>query len=191
MKRYTNKEALRHCDSSLYRAPDGYTADIAVFTIVDEPERNKKKLKLLLIKRAMLNANNQPNIEAGKWALPGGFGTEHETAYQTAVRELSEETGVTGIHVNHFGVFDTPGRDPRGWVISNAHYAIVPSCYLDKRKAADDAEECQLFSIESVSELSLAFDHREIIKGAIERVRRELLQTTLAKYFFAGGIHII
>ncbi|MFM1651750.1 NUDIX domain-containing protein [Brevibacillus sp. B_LB10_24] len=185
----TEEEFLRHYNPKKYRTPDGYTADIAVFTIVkdvvqeDEKEVEKPMLKLMLIKRASKDAEGNPNIEGGKWALPGGFGSDKETAYETAIRELSEETGVSGIHVKHYAVFDKPGRDPRGWIISNAHYAIVPKDYLEKRKAADDAEECELFALSQIDQLTLAFDHREIIETAIEVIKREMIQTTLAKHF--------
>lgn len=185
----TIDEVLRNYDPGKYRTPDGYTADIAVFTIVkdtvieEELEIEKPVLKLMLIQRSVKDAEGNPNIEGGKWALPGGFGSDKETAYEAALRELSEETGVSGIHVKHYAVFDKPGRDPRGWIISNAHYAIVPGDYLDKRKAADDAEECELFTIGEISGLELAFDHREVIDRAIGVIKREMIQTTLARHF--------
>jgi 8-oxo-dGTP diphosphatase len=183
----SNQEALKYYDVKKYRTPDGYTSDIAVFTIVSEKIEEykppKMTLKLMLIKRSELNTEGQPNIEASKWALPGGFVQPNETAYEAAKRELEEETGVNGIHIKHFGVYDKPGRDPRGWIISNAHYAIVPEHYLTKRKANDDAAEVELFSLDEVLELDLAFDHRDIIKDAIEVIKNDLLQTTVAKNF--------
>jgi len=166
--------------SKKYRTPDGYTSDIAVFTIVEE---DRPTLKLMLIKRTERNAEGEPNVEGGKWALPGGFVQPHETAYQAALRELKEETGVDGFHVKHFGVYDKPGRDPRGWIISNAHYAIVPHDYLQARRAADDAQEVELFSLDEVDRLSLAFDHRDIIEEATELIKRDMVQTTLARSF--------
>lgn len=183
----SNEEALQQYDISKYKTPDGYTSDIAVFTIVPENKEEHKppimSLKLMLIQRAMLNAEGAPNIEAGKWALPGGFVQEDETAFAAAKRELEEETGVENVHIKHFGVYDKPGRDPRGWIITNAHYAIVPMDYLAKRKAADDAAEVELFSIDRVLNLELAFDHREIITDAIRVITNDLLQTTVAKNF--------
>ena len=131
----------------------------------------------------MLNAEGQTNIESGKWALPGGFVQEDESGYDAAKRELEEETGVNNIHIQHFGVYDKPGRDPRGWIISNAHYAIVPEYSLSKRKASDDAAEVELFSVDDVLELDLAFDHYDIIKEAINRITNDLLQTTVARNF--------
>jgi 8-oxo-dGTP diphosphatase len=170
-----------------YITPDGYTSDIAIFTIISEqanmykpPEKN---LKLMLIQRAEKNAEGLPNIEASKWALPGGFIQPTETALEAAKRELEEETGITGVHIKHFGVYDTPGRDTRGWIISNAHYAIVPEIQLSTRRAADDAAEVELFTLQELEQLELAFDHRQIIDDAIWFIKKDMALTTLAKNF--------
>ncbi|WP_019240946.1 MULTISPECIES: NUDIX hydrolase [Bacillus] len=183
----TNTKAIEQYDVKKYRTPDGYTSDIAVFTIVSEKieeyKPSKMELKLLLIQRSAFNAEGHHNIEASKWALPGGFVGETESALEAAKRELAEETGVNGIHLKHFGVYDQPGRDPRGWIISNAHYAIVPEAALIHRSANDDAENVELFTLDEVFSLDLAFDHRQIIEDAITEIRKDLLQTTVAKNF--------
>ncbi|MCD7035820.1 NUDIX domain-containing protein [Metabacillus sp. GX 13764] len=137
----------------------------------------------MLIRRSMKNAEGEPNIEAGRWALPGGFVQADETAFEAAARELAEETGVKDIHLKHYGTYDQPGRDPRGWIISNAHYAIVNESYLAERKAADDADDVQLFGLEELEQLPLAFDHHRLIQDAIKEIKRDLLQTTAAKNF--------
>lgn len=183
----SNEKALEQYDVSQYRTPDGYTVDIAVFTILSTRLKEftppKMDLKIMLIKRSMQDHEGRPNIEAGKWALPGGFVDPYETAFQTAQRELFEETGVKDLHLKHFGVYDTPGRDPRGWMISNAYYAIVPEHQLQDRQANDDADEVQLFSVDEALKLDLAFDHHKIIQDAKEIIAKQLLETTVAKQF--------
>jgi len=183
----SNEQALAQYDVKQYRTPDGYTADIAVFTIIstrlDTYKPPTMELKLMLIKRSMTDLEGRPNIEAGKWALPGGFVNPDETSFQSAQRELQEETGVSGLHLKHFGVYDKPGRDPRGWIISNAHYAIVPEHRLSSRQANDDADDVELFTIDQVLQLELAFDHAEIISDAVKVMAQELLETTVAKEF--------
>lgn len=183
----SNEQALEHYDVKKYRTPDGYTSDIAVFTILSEKEEPFKPpvmdLKIMLIKRSLVDSEGRPNMEAGKWALPGGFVDPQESAYESAQRELREETGVEQIHLEHFGVYDTPGRDPRGWIISNAHYAIVPEHHISNRAANDDASEVELFSVDRVLDLDLAFDHHIIIQDAIAVIRQKLLETTIAKQF--------
>lgn len=183
----SNEEALKQYDVRKYRTPDGYTSDIAVFTILpiinEEFKQPEMDLKIMLIQRSMTDSEDRPNIEAGKWALPGGFVNPNETAFDCAKRELMEETGVENIHLEHFGVYDKPGRDPRSWIISNAHFAIVSEHNLTNRQANDDASDVQLFSIKEVLNLDLAFDHAQIIEDAIEVIRKKLLETTVAKEF--------
>ncbi|HZG75270.1 MAG TPA: NUDIX domain-containing protein [Paenibacillus sp.] len=184
---FSNEEALKRYDASKYRTPDGYTADIAVFTIRSRQSKPftppKMDLKLMLIRRGATDGEGRPNIEAGKWALPGGFVAPDETAFEAAMRELKEETGVDGLHLKHFGVYDEPGRDPRGWMISCAHYAIVPERRLAGRQANDDADAVELVSVEDALKLELAFDHADIVRDAIAVISRELLETTAAKQF--------
>ncbi|UFT99672.1 NUDIX hydrolase [Radiobacillus kanasensis] len=186
------QEMLDHYDSSKYRTPDGYTSDILLFTIVDKEAAQTKKetkatkeLRLMLIKRADKDAENEPNVEGGKWAVPGGFVMPNESSYEAALRELQEETGVENVHVKHFGTYDEPGRDKRGWIISNAFYAIIPEFFLENRKAADDAVKVELFTMEEIDHLDIAFDHREIIEDAKKQITKDMLQTDIAKRFLA------
>ncbi|MCM3706413.1 MULTISPECIES: NUDIX domain-containing protein [Cytobacillus] len=167
--------------------PEGYTSDIAVFTItseqVGEYKPPKKELKIMLIKRSELNHEGNPNMEAGKWALPGGFVRPEETAFQAAERRLTEETGVEGLKIKHFGVYDSPGRDQRGWIISNAHYVIANEADLRTRKTTYDASEVKLFTLEEALELDLAFDHQTIIEDALWFIKKDMALTTLARHF--------
>jgi len=187
MSTQQNKEALEQYNVKNYRTPDGYTADIAVFTIIPIQQKPFSPpvmdLQMMLIQRSMQNSEGKPNIEAGKWAIAGGFIEQSETGYMAAHRELEEETGVKDLHIEHFGVYDKPGRDPRGWIISNAFLAIVPFHKLAERKAGDDASDVRMFSVKDVLSLELAFDHRQIIQDSIAVISQKLLQTTTAKEF--------
>jgi 8-oxo-dGTP diphosphatase len=170
-----------------FTTPDGYTSDIAVFTITSESNGEYKppikRLKIMLIKRSELDHEGNPNSEAGKWALPGGFVRPNETAFQAAERKLSEETGVDGLRIKHFGIYDSPYRDKRGWIISNAHYVIANETALKKRQTTYDASDIQLFTMEEAIKLNLAFDHRTIIDDALWFIKKDMALTTLAKHF--------
>lgn len=174
---------LKNYNPNLYERPIGVPADIVIFSITSEKDIMKKeksypirKLKIMLIKR-------KGHPDKGKWALPGGFSNPNETLYNTAKRELAEETGVNGIHVELLNVYDKPKRDKRGWVISVAYIAIVNEKYLEKRKASDDAEDVKLFTIEEALNLNLAFDHRDIILDAKKIIDKKIIETKIAKEF--------
>lgn len=166
-----------------YRTPDGAPTDIVIFTITRKEKTSAKK-SLPLRELMVLLVRRKRWPFAGSWALPGGFSQESETMYETARRELMEETGVADVHLDYLNVYSQPGRDPRGWMISHAFFALVNEKWLVKRRAADDAEDVQLFTVnEALHKLELAFDHREILEDAYRKIQQQMLVTTIAKEF--------
>ncbi|MDR6552275.1 NUDIX domain-containing protein [Paenibacillus qinlingensis] len=177
----TNEKESNY-SSHKYRTPDGAPSDIVIFTITSTEKNTTKKalpireLKVLLIQR------KQWPFE-GQWALPGGFCQESESMYTCAKRELQEETGVADVHMEYLNVYSEPGRDPRGWIISHAFYALVHEKLLAERRADTDASDVHLFTVEEALGLTLAFDHREILTDALHQIQKKMLTTTIAKEF--------
>ena len=132
------------------------TVDCIIFGL-DESSR----LKVLLIQRA-----KDPFKDA--WALPGGFVDENETLEYAALRELKEETGISDVFIEQLFTFGTPGRDPRGRVVTVAYYSLI-NLAEHKIGADTDALDVKWFPINSLP--PLAFDHAEILKTAINRLR--------------------
>ncbi|TVY04359.1 NUDIX domain-containing protein [Cohnella terricola] len=168
--------------SSPYRTPDGAPADIVIFTITSAGRQSAKKslpsreLQVLLIQRKKWPFE-------GLWALPGGFCDPTESIRACAERELLEETGVANIHLEYFNAYSAPGRDPRGWMISHAFFALVNESVLASRKAADDAADVKLVPVSEALDMKLAFDHGTILRDALEEIRWRMLTTTIAKEF--------
>jgi len=116
--------------------------------------------------RALLVQRAHPPF-AGSWALPGGFVERGERVHQAASRELCEETGLRLTALELLGVYDTPGRDPRGQTVS-----IVYVARLDDEqpvRGGDDASDARWFPIDSLPDL--AFDHDLILADALARLR--------------------
>lgn len=100
----------------------------------------------------------------GRWAIPGGFVEEDEPLEKAAARELEEETGLTRVRLEQFGVFGDPKRDPRGRTISIAYRGTVGK--RAKVKGGDDASAAAWHRLDKLP--SLAFDHKKIIRHALE-----------------------
>lgn len=143
------------------------TTDVVLFTIRDE------KLQLLLIRR------RNPPFQ-GQWALPGGFLDMDEDLADCALRELKEETGISDVYLEQLCTFGRPERDPRERVISVAYYGLVPSESMTLRPDTD-ATEAAWFALKALPEL--AFDHRQIVEKARERLAAKLDYSTIAFQF--------
>ena len=121
-----------------------------------------KELKVLLIERGI-----EPF--KGRWAFPGGFLNMDEDALAGARRELKEETGLENAFIEQFHTFSEPGRDPRGRVITIAHYALVK---IQEVEGGDDAAQARWFPIGEVP--PLAFDHDRILRMAMSRLKERI-----------------
>lgn len=92
-----------------------------------------------------------------------------ETAEQSAMRELREETGLELKHLKQFGTFTAVNRDPRERVITIAFYALARKSDV---QGGDDAAKAQWFPIEDVP--PLAFDHDYILQKATEQLKKDI-----------------
>ncbi len=113
----------------------------------------------------------------GKWAIPGGFMEGEETAEETALRELKEETGIDEIYLEQFHVFSSHGRDPRGRTVTVAFFALIDS---DKYRlaASADAAEAEWWSAYRIPEL--AFGQSVIYEKALQALRNAMKTRPLA-----------
>jgi 8-oxo-dGTP diphosphatase len=157
-----------------WQAPSVLLAvDLVILTLRDA------SLHVLLVQRGV-----EPH--AGMMALPGGFlRDETEPILVAARRELSEETGLAAdaLHLEQFGVYGDPGRDPRGRVVSIAYLAITPR--LPDPIVGTDAADARWTPVDDVlaARLELAFDHQRVVADGVECARRKLEHSPLAAAF--------
>lgn len=96
-------------------------------------------------------------------ALPGTFLHPGERLSGAAARALNDKAGLEGVALHQLHMFDDPGRDDRGWVVSMAHGATV----APDRLPADAI----LFTCEGPNIETLAFDHRDMVGLAVADLR--------------------
>lgn len=152
--------------------PFAVTVDIVVLTVQDDE---------LLV--ALVERGGEPF--EGAWALPGGFVKPNEDLDAAAERELVEETSLDSPvgHLEQFGAYGAPDRDPRMRVVTVGYWAIVPD--LPEPKGGTDAAASHLVTVAEVlaDPKKLAFDHHRILSDALERARDALEDTTVAVDF--------
>lgn len=157
-KGLTESEFLKQYTPSNHPRPS-VTADLVIFA------REGARLRVLLIRRG-----GHPFL--GCWALPGGFTNPNETVEQAAERELLEETHLRGLPLAPIGLFSSPGRDPRTWVISAAYAAVIEGA-PPAAQADDDAADVRWFDAEyerGSGTLRLTLRHGETVLCAALRI---------------------
>lgn len=97
------------------------------------------------------------------WRLPGTFLHAGETLADAVARSLRDKAGVQGLRPEQLHVFDDPGRDDRGWVLSVAHLDVVRADRIPARAGQ------RLVPVAQVPDLP--FDHGAIIGSAVGVIR--------------------
>lgn len=131
------------CTTTIYENP----VPASCMVVVDDKER------LLLTKRGV-----EPKI--GQWCLPGGFVELGESPEDAALRELREETGLTGKIIMLLGAAIDPHPD---------YHTVLITSYLvrdfsGELKAGDDVTEAAFFSPDALPPIAFK-THRHFIRN--------------------------
>jgi 8-oxo-dGTP diphosphatase len=148
--------------------------DVVIFTVLDDV------LKVLLVQRPSDTAEPYP----GAWALPGGFVNVSVDAdlQACARRKLREKTGVASPYLEQLGSWGSAARDPRGWSATHAYFALIPARDVELTKGANAADVAWFDVDQVLKRPKLAFDHGEILKAAVERLRSKVEYTSLPAF---------
>jgi 8-oxo-dGTP diphosphatase len=150
------------------------TVDLVLMSIVDRTPA------VLLIRR-------NDDFGARCWALPGGFVHIDEAVDATAERILRDKAHMSGAYIEQLFTFGGVDRDPRMRVITVAYFGLLPpEHFAPALKGRDDLMlACidvpwpgeiggAVKVIGPDGELTLAFDHADILATAILRLRGKL-----------------
>jgi 8-oxo-dGTP diphosphatase len=145
------------------------TVDVVILTLRGD------RLEALLMRRGA-----EPFL--GSWALPGGYIHLDEDADLDAAarRILRDKTGVETPYLEQLQGFGNATRDPRGWTATFTYVALIASETLSLKQGAN-ADEAAWFEVTASGavQLPLAFDHDEILRRAVARLRSKVEYTSL------------
>lgn len=138
------------------------TIDNVLFTVQDD------SLKVLLVKRSI-----EPFI--GQWSLPGGIvdPEKDNSTEDTALRKLSEKSGIKPNYLEQLETFSGPDRDPRGFTVTIVYFALIG--FQQTSIHIDTVEDASWVAVNELDQVNLAFDHKHIIDVALERLRQKTL----------------
>ena len=130
------------CQRPIYENP----VPAACVVLVDDRNR------LLLVKRGVAP-------KQGMWCLPGGFVECGETPEQAALRELEEETGLTGRINSLIGVTTSPGTLYQSILL----IGYLVTCFSGSATAGDDASDVDFFETDKMPDIAFE-SHQSFIR---------------------------
>jgi 8-oxo-dGTP diphosphatase len=153
--------------------PNAFLAvDVVLFTIRKAPLGDA--LQVLLVRQQAPSGED-------RWMLPGVLVRPAETFSEAARRALAEKAGLNAAtwYLEQLATYGDPTRDSRARVASVSHLALVRSDDLVLRPGTDvyATEWC---AVSRVHERVLAFDHAEMIRAGVQRIRNKVRYSWVA-----------
>jgi hypothetical protein len=160
--------------------------DAVVFTIkTNEPDSYRKlpetDLRILLYKRTA-------DPYQARWCLPGGFLDIDEIPEDNICRKISEKSHIGKCWLEQLYTFCDLNRDPRARVLSIAYLGLMNEAESAKFESTAmwftvQLNEDQLPTFKNndviLAGQDFGFDHYNIIKMALERLRSKILYTNI------------
>lgn len=153
------------------------TTDIVLLRVADKVSDNKRKnsekeLQVLLIKR-----KEEPCKDC--YSLPGGFVNIDEPIYVNVRRKLYEKTEVSGdFYIEQLYTWGELDRDSRGRVISVSYLGLCNNETYTEKFITN--EWLNVYEVLEGKYGDLAFDHKQIIEYALERIKGKIEYTDIA-----------
>lgn len=140
-----------------------FSIDPVLFTLDED-----KDLKVLLIEQ-------QQEPFAKMMRLPGGVIdlTEHTNIDQAAYDILSSKTSTQASYFEQLKTYGNNTRDPRGWTVSTSYIGITDQ--YDKTMG--------WVSVKDIDSMELAFDHKQIIIDAVDRLKNKVNYSLIPAHF--------
>ncbi len=149
----TEQEFLRDYDVTKYFRPS-VTVDAVLYSVM-----SPDTVKLLMIRRG-----GHPFI--GTYAFPGGFVEKDEPCEDAVLRELKEETDISGVNLHQLVTVSTPDRDPRWRNITVVYCGEVSGDI--SFAAGDDADDAKWFTVKRLGNTLFFTSERKSFTCALD-----------------------
>ena len=146
-----------------------------IFTI------DKGQIKILLIKRT-----NEPYKDM--WSLVGGAMYNNETLEAAVSRELKEKANIENIKLIRSEIFDNLDRSPLLRMLAVSYIGMVDIDKVNIMKETAKTSDAEWFSLDNVPDL--AYDHNEILKSSMEKLKELILTSDILKTLYPKGFTI-
>ncbi len=144
----------------------------SIFTV------EKGVVKVLLIRRKNDPYKNQ-------WALVGGALYNNEELNQAINREIFEKTGMVDINVSKFEVFGKVDRSPIQRMIAIGYIGVIDTERVNILKETLKTSDADWFPLDKIPKL--AYDHEEILKAAIDELKKRIGESNILKSLYPEG----
>ena len=170
-----SQHALRGSANVSERAalPPALAISTVIFALRLDPVTGRPALWLPLVRRI-----REPF--GGLWALPGGPLGAGESLQEAAAGNLAQTTGLVPKYLEQLYAFGGTDRSPSPRLVSIVYWALVQP---DEAALSRTDENVRWFPADAPGEL--AFDHNEIVKYALWRLRNRMEYGSIA-YAFLG-----
>ncbi|MDD2504984.1 MAG: NUDIX domain-containing protein [Bacilli bacterium] len=137
--------------------------------------------KVLLVKRT-----NKPF--AGDWVLTGGALYNNEDLIAGALREIEEKTGIKDVSIKEFKTFGRVDRSPIMRMIAVAFFGVIDSKRVSVLRETKTTSNADWFPIDKIP--PLGFDHEEILKDALQELRKKITNSNILKSLYPDTVTI-
>lgn len=151
--------------------PVSLAVSTVVFALRPHPRHGGTTLWLPLVRRIR-------DPYEGRWALPGGPLQSHQDLAASARQTLLRTTGLEPAYLEQLYSFGAVDRSPQDRVVSIVYWTLVRA---DEDARAIDGENVEWFVADEVRDL--AFDHDDIVRYALDRLRAKITYSPIALAF--------
>lgn len=140
-----------------------FSIDPVLFTLDENND-----LKVLLIEQTQEPFANMMRLPGGVIDLE-----EHSSIDQAAYDILSSKTSLQASYFEQLKTYGNNSRDPRGWTVSTSYIGIT-----------DNYDSTMGWvSVKDIGSMDLAFDHKQIIIDAVDRLKNKVNYSLIPAHF--------